>query len=324
MDESRSREELSLGEISRIADNFKGLHSLVLSGGEPFLRDDLHKIVSEFHKRTPVQQVSIPTNLFCDGAPERIKEMALQHPNVLFRVLISIDGIGEDHDIIRGHKGGFAKLMANLERTIVYRREIRNLSLSSITVLSSFNSEKIRPTIDFAKGLEIDDARILYVRGDTREPEAKDVSLDQYRQCLEYAEQSTMRRDRTGSFYDNLINCVSLVAKEEIARPAGSGRLTRRCNAGAKLIVISETGEVLPCETLPRKLGDLRDHDYSVASIMKTDRAKDVLGFIRTGKCACSMDCNSAVSNVVYSPFLYPRVLKKYVSLRRSGHVSTI
>lgn len=323
MDERQSREELSLKEISRIADSFKGLHSLILSGGEPFLRDDLNGIVSEFHKRTPAKQVSIPTNLFCRDAPEKIKEMALKHPSIFFRILISIDGVGDDHDVIRGHKGGFKKLIANLEKTVAYKKDLKNLSLNSVTVLSSFNSEKIKPTIDFAGSLEIDDIKIIYVRGNTREPEAKDVSPDKYQQCIKYAEELTIKKDRTKSLYNDLFSSVSLVAKEEIAKSLSSGRLSRRCNAGSKLIVISETGEVFPCEILAEKLGDLREHDYNIASIMKSDQAKDVLDFIRAGKCSCTMDCN-AISNAVYSPSLYLRALKKYISSKAFGHVSAI
>ncbi len=319
IEESRTREELSLEEISRIADHFKGLYSLVISGGEPFLRDDLDDIVSEFHARTPVKQVSIPTNLFCSDGPEKIKEMALKHPDIVLRILVSIDGIGEDHDMIRGHKGGFGKLTANLERIAAYRKGLKNLDVSSITVMSSFNAEKIRSIIDFAADLKVDDIRIMRARGDTREPEAKDISVDEYRKCLEYAEAVSAGRDGKGSFYSDLLNSASRVAKEKTVKPSASSRLFRRCNAGSRIIVISETGEVFPCETLPEKLGDLRQHDYSIDSVMRSDRAKSVLGFIGAGKCSCIMDCNAAVSNVIYSPYLYPSMLRKYISSRFPG-----
>ncbi len=310
MDEGKKREELSVDEISKIADNFKGLHSLIISGGEPFLRKDLGKIIKEFHKRSGTRHISIPTNLFCADAPEMIQEIASDNPDLFFRILISLDGIGKDHDDIRGHEGGFEKLMSNLERLKEYKKDLKNLSLNSVIVLSSFNADKIIPLIEFAGGLELDDIKLIYVRGDTREAEAKKVSPELYKKCIMRAEEMTRKNKRTRSFYNDLFSSVSLVAKEEIVEALESGRLPRPCNAGLKFLVISDTGELFPCETLPQPLGSLREHNYSVESIMRTPQANKVLDHIKAEKCFCTMDCN-AISNVIYSPSCYLRVFRK-------------
>ncbi|MBI4843109.1 MAG: radical SAM protein [Nitrospirae bacterium] len=312
MDESRDRKELSVKEIEMISRNLKGIHSLILSGGEPFLRRDLNEIVRLFGQNSGTKQVSIPTNLFCADAPEMIRAIASENPRLFFRILISIDGIGNDHDAIRAHEGGFEKLTGNLSRLIHIKRSLKNLSLNSVTVVSSFNADKIIPLLDFIGGLEIDDIKLIYVRGNTREPEAKKVSPQIYRDCIRHAENLTVNKRRTASFYNNLFSSVSLVAKEDIAESLMTKKLPRPCNAGRKLIVISDTGDIFPCEILPDKLGSLRENNYDTESILKAAKAKEVLSQIKKGNCFCTMDCN-AISNVIYSPASYPRVASKLI-----------
>jgi MoaA/NifB/PqqE/SkfB family radical SAM enzyme len=318
IEEGRSREELSIEEIKRIAEGFKGLHSLIVSGGEPFLREDLEEVVTEFHNRSGTRHVSIPTNLFCEEVPEKIRNLAVKHPGVFFRILMSIDGIGEDHDFIRDRNGGFDKLLCNYERLRAYKKGLSNVSLNAAVVLSTYNKEKIGPLLDFVGGLDIDDIKLIYVRGDTREPEAKDVPPVVYQKAFKLAESLTIKRNRTKSFYNNLLSAVSLVSKELIAEGLVKNRMPVPCNAGTRFLVVSDTGEVFPCEMLGRDLGNLREHDYDISSVLKSTKAKDVLEFIRQGKCFCTMDCNT-ISNVIYSPSLYPRVFKKLRAIYLRG-----
>lgn len=119
-----------------------------------------------------------------------------------------------------------------------------------------------------------------------------------------------MEKRSGSSFYNNLMSAVSLVAKEEIADELDEGRLRMPCNAGVKFLVIDDEGALYPCETLGRRLGDLRDHGYDFRSVLKTDEARGVLEFIREGRCFCTIDCNT-ISNVIFGPSLWWRVVKK-------------
>lgn len=315
--ESRDNgKELSIEEISKIAGNFRRLHALILSGGEPFLRDDLSEIISVFNKRSGTKHVSIPTNFFCDDTPEKIRDIIIKHPGIFFRILISLDGIDEDHDAIRGLKGGFQKLMSNYEKLHRFKKNFKNLSLNTVTVLTSYNAEKIPGILAFAGELDVDDIKLVYVRGDSREAKAKNVSPEKYLDYIKYAETLTIKKNRTKSFYNNLFSSVSLVAKEQIAEFLIKKQMALPCNAGSKLIVISETGKAIPCEILGQELGDLREHDYNMTSIMKSEKAQKVMQSIKEGRCCCAMDCNT-ISNVVCSPSMYPRVLKKLLAFYR-------
>jgi MoaA/NifB/PqqE/SkfB family radical SAM enzyme len=309
IENARKEDELSLDEISKIARGLRGLHSLIVSGGEPFLREDLEDIIAEFHNRSGTRQVTVPTNLFRDDTAERIRDMAVKLPGVIFRICISLDGTGEDHDIIRGRRGGFEKLMRNYERLRAYKKEAANLKLNVAVVLSSFNAEKITPLLNFAGTLDVDDIKLIYVRGDTKEKEAKDVPPRIYRESIKLAEELSKKR-RSMSLYNNLFSAATLVAKELIAEGLDTEKGRVACNAGERFLVISETGTLYPCAMLGRELGRLREHDYSIDSVMGSEKAGEVLRYIKEGQCFCTMDCNT-ISNVIYSPSLYPRVFKK-------------
>jgi radical SAM protein with 4Fe4S-binding SPASM domain len=91
------------------------LKTINFSGGEPFLRQDLPEFVREARQRCPGARITISTNAY---APDKIAEtmgMILRNdPSV--RLAVSLDGLGESHDEIRGDGGAFESAMALIER----------------------------------------------------------------------------------------------------------------------------------------------------------------------------------------------------------------
>jgi MoaA/NifB/PqqE/SkfB family radical SAM enzyme len=89
----------------------RSLMHLNVSGGEPFLRDDLPEIVRVMREVTPSARVVLSTNGLL---PERIQNMMREIPNAGVRV--SVDGIGEVHDVTRGVKGNYDRCLETLDR----------------------------------------------------------------------------------------------------------------------------------------------------------------------------------------------------------------
>ena len=54
--------ELTLAEIDKITQTMDPILSLILTGGEPYLRHDLDQIVRIFYENTKVPIISIPSN----------------------------------------------------------------------------------------------------------------------------------------------------------------------------------------------------------------------------------------------------------------------
>jgi len=116
------KEEMSLSEIDRIFSSrlFKALDYISLAGGEPFLRDDIADIASTVYSRCDkLNGMSIFTNGFLTGLIEKRLIEVLNGIDTdrlkEFLVSVSIDGIGQVHDEIRGVEGGFEKAAKTLK-----------------------------------------------------------------------------------------------------------------------------------------------------------------------------------------------------------------
>lgn len=82
-----------------------------LSGGEPFLRGDLAEIVRIVHARVPRARIIVSTNgLMGEALVPRALELMKIDPGIGFG--ISVDGVGQMQDYIRGVEGAFDSTVA--------------------------------------------------------------------------------------------------------------------------------------------------------------------------------------------------------------------
>ena len=85
------------------------------SGGEPYLRKDIVEILKNVVTASPAARVIISSNGFAtDLIVARTKELLKIKPDI--GVAISIDGIGEMHNEMRGIPGGFDKAIATVKK----------------------------------------------------------------------------------------------------------------------------------------------------------------------------------------------------------------
>jgi hypothetical protein len=61
-DKLNSRDDLTLAQIDRISETAPPFHKLWISGGEPFLREELADILILFVRRNGVRHINLPTN----------------------------------------------------------------------------------------------------------------------------------------------------------------------------------------------------------------------------------------------------------------------
>lgn len=144
------RKELSLSEIREFfsdRDFFKYLSFIQLTGGEPFLREDLVKIVQCIHECRTNCLIYVATNGFL---PDRIasvtREIMRFHKN--FSLGISLDGMNDTHDKIRGVNNSFEKACKTLS---LLRKDFPNLPLQVTMTVSAINFKDIPKVYEFAK-----------------------------------------------------------------------------------------------------------------------------------------------------------------------------
>ncbi|MFH1427214.1 MAG: radical SAM protein [Patescibacteria group bacterium] len=120
-----------------------------VSGGEPFLRNDIVEVVANIKKATPKAKIVISSNGFLT---DRIIEKMKQMPEGV-GVALSLDGIGEMHDKIRGIPNGFNMTIKTLEE--LKKIGIKNLRLAF--TVSTINVQDLSKVYDLAEkhGVEL-------------------------------------------------------------------------------------------------------------------------------------------------------------------------
>lgn len=113
--QEKADSELTPGQIREVLSNtlFKNVRHIGISGGEPTLRSDLVGCVHSVLDSLPrLETISITSHGYHSNRWSRflplIKEVA-DEQDVAFSLNLSLDGIGDKHDEIRGIKGAFER-----------------------------------------------------------------------------------------------------------------------------------------------------------------------------------------------------------------------
>jgi len=85
---------------------FSKLESVILTGGEPSLREDLYELILVFHQYNPKIHVWISTNGLLQNRIIKTVKKCLEN-NIKIGVGISLDGVARSHDNLRGVDGSF-------------------------------------------------------------------------------------------------------------------------------------------------------------------------------------------------------------------------
>ncbi len=113
--------ELDPAEFLKLPSSLRDIN---LSGGEPFLYKNLLSVVKTLKISAPQARLVISSNGFAtDLIVNKMKEILLVSPDI--GVAISIDGIGEMHNEIRGIPGGFEKAINTI-------KELKKLGMSNL------------------------------------------------------------------------------------------------------------------------------------------------------------------------------------------------
>jgi len=102
---------LDLAEYKKLPDS---LHEVNITGGEPFLSPNLIEIIKIIIAKNPQVRIIISSNGFAtELIKAKMQEILKIKPDI--GIGISLDGIGEVHDQIRGVPGGFQKVLNTIK-----------------------------------------------------------------------------------------------------------------------------------------------------------------------------------------------------------------
>ncbi len=310
--------ELTLDEIRKVSASLGRLLWLAFSGGEIFLREDLVEIATTFYKTNKPAIILLPTNgLLPDRIAKQTEAILMQCPKSTVAVKLSLDGPEEVHDALRGVPGAFQKTMNTYEKLRPLLDRYRNFELGINTVFCAANQGRMDELIRFVRQLDgIGAHTVSLIRGDVADEGLKKIDIQAYRRTIELLE--TNLKERLSGRYR--FRGARLKAAQDILqrRLIYDTRIKQRrltpCYAGRLTLVLTETGDLYPCEAFSALLGNVRQHRYDIPAMIKTDPARRMICSVRDSACYCTHECYQLI-NLLFNPGHYPALLKTYLQI---------
>ena len=245
-----------------------------ITGGEPFVREDLNEIVDVLFSKSPRVVIST-SGWFSD----RIIALAKQYPKIGIR--ISIEGLSMKNDELRGQQGGFDKGLKTL-------LELRDMGIKDIgfgITVSNNNSEDMLSLYRLSKNLNMEFATAAfhnsyYFHKYDNCITNKDKVIKDFEELirLQFKEHSPKAWFR--AFFNNgLINYIE-----------GNRRILP-CEAGLVNFFVDPYGEVYPCNGLEERywkesMGNILQAS-NFSEIWESEQANTVREKVRT----CPKNC---------------------------------
>ena len=303
--------ELSLPEIESLLSSIGWTYFFNISGGEPYLREDLPEIVEAACRILRPAVVHIPTNALM---PDRIASITGEcldrmeevGSRALLTVKPSFDGVGELHDRIRGVPGNFEKLSRTMELLTALAGKHDNLQVGVGTVVSRLNIDKLEEIIDYAMKHWSVDTYINEIAEERSEfhniGSGITPSDEDYARVMRLFESAVRKRLRGMGLLARATTAIRIVYYDLAARIVREKRQVIPCYGGILNVHVNADGEIWPCAVLAYEasLGRIGP-GRSFRDVWTSSPAGKQRRSIRAGKCACPL-ANQAYSNIIMSP----------------------
>jgi MoaA/NifB/PqqE/SkfB family radical SAM enzyme len=263
--------DLPLDYLKAIFKKFKNLNWISFTGGEPFLRDDLVYIAYLALKECPsLHTISIPTNgFFTDKILKDVKDiLKLGIPSLY--VSVSLDGLEEVHDSIRGVKGSFKRAVNTFR--LLKKIKDKRFKVHFEYTISRFNQGMLPQTVetlgtpeDFI--ISVAQNAFYYVNEKKKIKPVKKLLYSDIKWFLSTHKGCSVHDFATKMFLK------SILEKRRIP-----------CVAGKNSFYINTKGEIYPCIFIRKKLGTIND--------------SNIKKFIYPG-CQCYTPCESYISLLI-------------------------
>jgi MoaA/NifB/PqqE/SkfB family radical SAM enzyme len=305
----RRFEQLDLEQYRRVVDSIDQPATwLTVSGGEPFLREDLADLCDLLIEGLGVTWVTLPTNGTLPQRVEQVVErLASTWPDRHFVVNLSIDEIGARNDELRGFDGAWDLALQTLKRLHRLRRR-GNVTLGIHTVISTLNVKRFPEICDQLLDLE-PDSYITEVA--ERRAELDTLHLDitpeptAYHDAIEHLRARLARRRTSPT--GRLVAHLREVYYGDVELVLTGGSMPRPCFAGTASCHILPDGEVISCAVRGESMGRLSEVDFSFPALWHASPAREARRAIRSEGCSCPL-ANQAYINMALDPIAGARL----------------
>ncbi len=325
--DENTKGELSKGDWLKVLSKLKdyGIRSFEIFGGDALLRKDAIYDIIEFCNKNGIVTY-LPTNAnLCDR--ETIRKFIDSGLNMLY---LSVDGIDDEHDNIRGVDGTFKRIKTTLSTFIEEKNRKGSCypKINIVTTLSNMNYNKFsnlikyfenyqinciypRNLVEFSKG-NIENSNIngytpdpYYVPSDSGSHLFTREELGEFKRIVKTVKRT--RRNIRVDFRD-----IDMAKDDTFLRGVYD---FKKCHVATMLVTINPNGDVVPCPFYNSYvIGNLLRNNLE--EIWGNSMHREFIRYQQAKKLALCQNCNLPV----YHPSIYDTL--KYYSIRLAEKIA--
>lgn len=233
-----------------------GLRELDITGGEPFLRNDLPELLSWICQAKAscfpkLKTVAITSNAILTDRVLQVTADIIgqfQEQEIDLVLACGMDAVGEKHDQIRNYKGAWVKLESTLAGLVELRKSQPNLILGIKTTIVPDNVAELDRIVSFARRLDL-----FTIISPCILTANRFGNLD-LQGSLAFSQDD---RQRIRSFYESPAFAWNS-HRQSMLQLLDSGTANKPCSAGFNTVFVRHNGEVFPCPLIPAALGNIQ------------------------------------------------------------------
>ncbi|UCF86872.1 MAG: hypothetical protein JSV71_05150, partial [Nitrospiraceae bacterium] len=218
---------------------------------------------------------------------------------------------------IRGVKGSFRKTMDTYRFLCELLEQYPNFELGINTVFCSTNQDHMDELIAFVKSLQdIKTHTVSLIRGKVSDESLKTVDLRQYQETINKLASNLKNKQSSRYRFKGarLKAAQDIIQRRLIYETLRQKKQMIPCYAGRLNLVLTETGDLYPCESFSMNLGNVRNTGYDIRKLLKTSKAEKIISSIQRDGCYCTHECYT-MTNILFNPLMYPALLKEYLQV---------
>jgi MoaA/NifB/PqqE/SkfB family radical SAM enzyme len=259
-----------------------------ITGGEPFLRQDIQDIVEVL--RPKADRIVISTNGYFT---DRILSLAERFPGLGFRV--SLEGLPAANDELRGIKDGFDHGI----RTLLKLRQLGLKDIGFGITLSDRNADDLLELYELAEtmGMEFATAAVhntyYFHKHDNVINEKDRVAANLEQLALRLVNTRRPKNWARAWFNVGLANYVR------------GGKRILPCHMGSDVFFVDPFGRVMPCNAMEAPMGSLKEQSFD--QIWSSEQAAEVRRRVATCEANCWMigSVSPAMKRYVHVPAVW-------------------
>ena len=243
------------------SDFFTDLRELDITGGEPYLKNDLTDLLSGICKLKGtylkrLRSVAVTTNGLLTDDVLKITQKILptfQKADLDLVLVCAMDSVGKDHDKIRNHKNAWEKVNLTIEGLINLRKSYGNLIVGLKTTVLPLNIKGLKAIVHYAEKRELFTiiSPCIITSGRYLNPEKKNrfqFKPEEIEQLIQFYQE-----EHSGwSFH-----CDALLDFFKV------GKIKKPCTCGFNYFFIRSTGEMHLCPLVGKSVGNIKVSNVS-------------------------------------------------------------